>query len=170
MGWILSEIFPLKTFLRDAASAYCWWKKSCTIWDVLKPCNFYGIKLPTSTGERRISYQINCFMSFSGEFIRLQRQCVGQDRIFEGCWRLYGWFVKINAASKIGGIKSRLGIQKGEDTEKKSLYFNILHLYPGSEGASPSTWFSLLNATWKSLRWMIVFSHILFGHNSTCKI
>ena len=45
----------------------------------------------------------------------------------------------------------------------------ILHLYSGSEGACPSTWFSLLNVTWKSLRWMIVFSHILFGHNSSCK-
>ena len=42
MGWILSEIFPSETFLRDAASAYCWWKKSCTIWVLQDLVNFMG--------------------------------------------------------------------------------------------------------------------------------
>ena len=33
---------------------YCWWLKFCTTWDVWDPIN-NGKKLPTSTGERRIS-------------------------------------------------------------------------------------------------------------------
>ena len=34
---------------------YNWWKKSCTTWDVQKPCKQWGFQLPTSTGDRRIS-------------------------------------------------------------------------------------------------------------------
>ena len=32
-----------------STSSYCWWKNSCTTWDVSNPCKYWD-KLPTSTG------------------------------------------------------------------------------------------------------------------------
>ncbi len=51
MVWILCRfLFGARPFFR----CYCWWLKSCTTWDVWNLNNLWD-KLPTSTGERRIS-------------------------------------------------------------------------------------------------------------------